>query len=390
MEIFEVDCLVIGAGVIGLAVARELAMRGYEVLVVEKESSFGMQTSSRNSEVIHAGIYYPKGSLKAQLCVRGRELLYAYCEKNQIPYKRCGKLIVASSAGQEVKLRQIQAHAISNGVDDITWLTKNALLKKEPALNAHAALYSPSTGVVDSHAYMLQLLADIERYGGQCVFNSKVSMDKVRANGIELILNDSEAKVVSKYCVNAAGLSAISLLSGLDQFQGELLPEAHFAKGSYFSYACKVPFSHLIYPMPEDGGLGVHLTLDLQGNARFGPDVEWLDSQSPKKVSSRTAEKGRLAEPEFDYQVDESKKNAFNFAISSYWCDVDVTKLVADYAGIRPKVAGPGQAPADFIIQNESQHGIKGLVNLFGIESPGLTSSLAIAEKVAALLFDVD
>jgi len=372
MEIIDVDCLVVGAGVVGLAVARELCLQGKEVLLLEKESSFGMQTSSRNSEVIHAGIYYPEGSLKAQLCVRGKQLLYAYCVQNKILFNNCGKLIVASGKEQELKLRQIAQHARANGVEDLEWLDKAALFNKEPELSASAALFSPSTGILDSHAFMLQLQADIESNGGCCIFNSSLSFDCVTSKGIQLILNDNEAIIHARECINACGLSAIPLLKNFEGFPKSKLPKAHFAKGSYFSYSARTPFSHLVYPIPENGGLGVHLTLDLQGSARFGPDVEWLDNNFEG----------------FDYKVDEAKVELFKRSIQSYWPEIDAAKLIPAYSGIRPKISGFGQPSGDFLIQGESQHGISGLVNLFGIESPGLTSSLAIAEKVRDLIIN--
>jgi len=371
MEQFEVECLVIGAGVVGLAVARALAKQGKGVLLVEQESSIGTQTSSRNSEVIHAGIYYPQGSLKTQLCVRGRQLLYQYCESNNIPYRRCGKLIVAKDETQTEDLRRIQQHALKNGVDDIIWLDKNQVIEKEPSLVVNAALFSPSTGIIDSHAYMLQLQADFETFGGQCAFNTKLSLKEINEQGFEFTIEGESAILRAKECVNSAGLSAISLFEGGKGFPESCLPKAHFAKGSYFSYSGKVPFTHLIYPMPEQGGLGVHLTLDLAGSAKFGPDVDWLTEADAKS---------------FDFQVDEAKGSKFEHSIRQYWPGVNATKLVAGYSGIRPKVSGPKEAAGDFIIQGSAQHGVVGLVNLFGIESPGLTSSLAIAEQVQLLL----
>jgi len=373
MEQFEVECLVIGAGVVGLAVARALAKQGKAVLLVEQEAGIGMQTSSRNSEVIHAGIYYPQASLKATLCVRGRHLLYQYCDSNNVPYRRCGKLIVAKDESQAEGLRKIQQHALKNGVDDIVWLAKDQVLEKEPSLDVHAALFSPSTGIIDSHAYMLQLQADFESFGGQCAFNTRLSLKEIKAQGFEFNIQGESAVLRAKECVNSAGLSAISLFEGGKGFPEDCLPQAHFAKGSYFSYSGKMPFRHLIYPMPEQGGLGVHLTLDLAGSAKFGPDVDWLTQTDPEF---------------FDYQVDETKRSKFEHSIRQYWPGINATKLVPDYSGIRPKVSGPEEAPGDFIIQGSAQHGVVGLVNLFGIESPGLTSSLAIAEQVQGLLSD--
>jgi len=371
MEQFEVECLVIGAGVIGLAVARELAKQGKDVCLVEQESRVGTQTSSRNSEVIHAGIYYPKNSLKAQLCTKGRQLLYQYCHEYNIPYKKIGKLIVAKDEPQVAQLKDIQAHAIQNGVSDLQWLDGTQLRQKEAALNAYAALYSPSTGIIDSHAYMLQLLADLERFGGQLIVNTSVSASSIGQEGLVFDLPGQNAQIKAKYCVNSAGLSAIDIFKDISGFPQTCLPKAYFALGNYFSYQGKVPFSHLVYPLPEVGGLGIHLTLDMAGLIKFGPDVQWLDQEQIQ---------------DSDFQVDVSQAAKFGQAIKQYWPEFDASKLLPDYAGIRPKVSGPKDAAADFIIQTESDHGVSGLVNLFGIESPGLTASLAIAESVAELL----
>ena len=367
MERIDVDCLVIGAGVVGLAIARHFAMSGREVFVVEKTSDIGSQTSSRNSEVIHAGIYYPKSSLKAKLCVRGKELLYKYCDENHIAYRMCGKLIVAVNDIQVSQLIDIRAHGYANGVNDIEYLNQAAVQSLEPELNSRCALLSPSTGILDSHAYMLQLQADLEAHGGSCVFNSKLKLLSADDEGVELTLNGDEARVRARTCINSAGLSAVSLVEQSELISRDLLPNPYFAKGSYFSYAGNVPFSRLVYPVPEPGGLGVHLTLDLQGGAKFGPDVEWLNT---KDIA------------EFEYLVDPEKRDRFYSAASQYWPSIEKARMQPNYSGIRPKISGPGEAAADFMIQGESVHGIKGLVNLFGIESPGLTSSMAIAEHV--------
>lgn len=371
MDCIDVDCLVIGAGVVGLSVARRMAMAGREVFVIEKESDFGTQTSSRNSEVIHAGIYYPKNSLKAKLCVRGKELLYAYCQAHHIPYKCCGKVIVAKDHGQRSQLMDIQAHAKNNGVEDIRFLERTDLVELAAELQGDCALFSPSTGVIDSHSYMLQLLSDIEANGGQCVFNSEVQIIKADSNKLELLLNGDEAIIRAKICINAAGLNAIPLIKSSGLIAPEKLPKAYYAKGSYFSYSGQVPFSQLIYPLPEVGGLGIHLSLDLQGNAKFGPDVEWLETDDPKQI---------------EYQVSADKLSRFHAAISQYWPGIEKHKMHPDYSGVRPKVSAPNEASADFIIQDEHSHGVHGLVNLMGIESPGLTSSLAIADYVFAIL----
>lgn len=366
MEHYQLEYLVIGAGVVGLAVARALAVRGKEVWLVEQESDIGTQTSSRNSEVIHAGIYYPKGSLKAALCVRGKQLLYDYCEQHKIPYRRCGKLIVARDQRQIATLHGIREQARGNLVEDLTWLDQRALLTMEPELEALAALHSPSTGIIDSHALMQQFKADIEQHGGQLVLNTELTPVGIHDEGVEFRLGHEDVRLTATCCVNAAGLNAIALFQNLAAFPKACLPTAYFAKGSYFSYRGKVPFSHLVYPVPEPGGLGVHLTLDMAGMAKFGPDVEWLNGSGQQ----------------FDYQVDPEKLSAFASAVAHYWPGLDPARLVPDYSGIRPKITGPGHAAGDFLIQVPQQHGIPGLVNLFGIESPGLTSSMAIAEHV--------
>jgi len=372
MEQFEVECLVVGAGVVGLAVARALAKEGKEVWLIEQESQIGMQTSSRNSEVIHAGIYYPEGSLKARLCVKGKQMLYAYCDQNSIPYRRCGKLIVAKDDSQLTNLKSIQQQAIANGVDDLTFLDKVAIHKLEPELDVVGALFSPSTGILDSHAYMQQLQADFERFGGQAVLNTKLLAIGVNSGGIIFELLGQNAQVKAQCCVNSAGLQAVDLFKGISTFPKKQLPKASFSKGSYFSYSAKTPFSHLIYPVPASGGLGVHLTIDMAGVAKFGPDAEWLENS--------------FISEEFDYSVDPQKASRFAEAISRYWPGVDELKLVADYSGVRSKVSGPNEPAGDFIIQDSNEHGVAGLINLFGIESPGLTSSMAIAEEVCKRL----
>jgi L-2-hydroxyglutarate oxidase LhgO len=375
MERFDIECVVIGAGVVGLAVARELALNGREVMVLEKEAQIGTETSSRNSEVIHAGIYYPQGSLKARFCVEGKSKLYAYCEQNNIPFKRCGKVIVATNKEQVSSLEKIQKQAKLNGVTDLSRLSQNELYLKEPDIAGLSALFSPSTGVLDCHAYMLQLYADLESAGGQCVFNSEIQIAKQTSRGLELVLNGDEALVRAKCCVNAAGLGSFPLLQSYYQSNDLALPleyrRAYFAKGSYFSYSGVVPFEHLIYPVPEPGGLGIHLTLDMQGRAKFGPDVEWLDIANPRNI---------------DYRVDSNKKQKFYEAVSQYWPKLEFERMQADYSGVRPKLSSPKEKSVDFSIQGPQDHGIKGLVNLLGIESPGLTSSLAIAEYVANIL----
>ena len=372
MDVMRVDCVVIGAGVVGLAIARALALAGREVWCLEREDSFGMITSSRNSEVIHAGIYYPQGSLKARHCVRGKQWLYAYCEDHHIPHRRCGKLIVASNENQLEQLAGIRQKATHNGVNDLVFLDKKQVADLEPALSATGALLSPSTGIIDSHAYMTQLVADLEAAGGHLVCRSPVAVDAVAPDHMQLTLLNDGTRLETKCCINAAGLDAPALMRDVPGFRADCLPDTWFAKGSYFSYQGKAPFSRLIYPVPEDGGLGVHLTLDMQGSARFGPDVDWLPG----------------AHEDCDLQVSPQKSESFAKAVRAYWPDVEVSKLAADYAGIRPKLSGPGAPAADFMVQGPEEHGISGLVNLFGIESPGLTASLSLAQAVLDTLND--
>ncbi len=370
MEHYEVETLVIGAGVVGLAVARALALNGQEVWLVERENLIGSHTSSRNSEVIHAGIYYPTGSLKAQLCVRGKHLLYEYCARHEIPHRRLGKLIVATKPEQVAYLEQLKAKGEANGVFDLQLLEQTNVKAREPEIAALTALWSPSTGIIDSHAYMQQLQNDFECAGGHLVLNSELRLKGMQAEAFEFELLDQDAVLTAKRCVNAAGLDAVGMLRSCSDFPAAHLPTAHFAKGSYFSYAGKTRFQHLIYPVPEAGGLGVHLTLDMGGGARFGPDVEWLDQpQAP-----------------FDYQVQSDKRERFAEEIRKYWPAVDASQLLPAYSGMRPKISGPTEPAADFMIQDASVHGLTGLVNLFGIESPGLTASLAIGERVSELL----
>ena len=361
-----VDCVVVGAGVVGLAVARALALKGREVMVLEAADAIGTGASSRNSEVIHAGLYYPTGSLKARLCVQGRDLLYAYCADHAVPHRRCGKLLVATSPEQLAGLRSIQARASANGVLDLQWLDRDAARALEPALECVAALHSPSTGIVDSHALMLALQGDLEHAGGLVVLNSPLALAECARDAIFLEAKDG-TRLQARTVVNAAGLHAPQLarqFAGLDPVH---VPEPRFAKGNYFTLSGKAPFSHLIYPVPEAAGLGVHLTLDLGGQAKFGPDVQWVDSAD-------------------DLVVDPRRGDAFYAEVRKYWPALPDGALVPGYAGIRPKIHGPGEPAPDFCIQGSQDHGIAGLVNLFGIESPGLTSSLAIADHVAELL----
>ncbi len=366
----QVDTVVIGAGVVGLAVALALALAGREVMVLEAAESFGTGTSARNSEVVHAGIYYPAGSLKARLCVQGKDMLYAYCAERGIGHQRCGKLIVATSAAQVDELRAIQARAAANGVEDLRLLTREEAQALEPQLACHAALLSPSTGIVDSHALMLALLGDLEHAGGLLACHSEaigLSAGVHAAPGaIEIKVQDGTV-LLARQVVNAAGLHA-PMLAGLTRgLPARCVPRAYFAKGSYFTLGGRAPFTRLIYPVPEPGGLGVHLTLDLGGQAKFGPDVQWVDSAG-------------------DLQVDPARGDAFYAEVRRYWPGLPDGALQPGYAGIRPKISGPGEPAADFAIQGPREHGVPGLVNLFGIESPGLTSCLAIGAAVAGAL----
>ncbi len=377
MSLEQVDTVVIGAGVVGLAVARALALAGREVLVLEAAETFGTATSARNSEVIHAGIYYPPGSLKARLCVQGRQMLYAYCAERGIAHRRCGKLIVAANDAQAQELRAIQQRAIANGVEDLQWLTRDQAQALEPALRCQAALLSPSTGIVDSHGLMLSLLGDVQNAGGLLAVRSPVKSIAAPADeapaAIKLeVGGDAEGStLLARQVVNAAGLGAIALAhatQGLAPRHRPPLP-TRWAKGNYFSLGGRAPFTHLIYPVVErdSASLGVHLTLDLGGQAKFGPDLQWQDAPD-------------------DYRVDAARADAFYDEVRHYWPGLPDGALQAGYAGIRPKLTGPGEPAADFVIQGPHVHGVPGLVNLFGIESPGLTSCLAIGDAVLRCL----
>jgi L-2-hydroxyglutarate oxidase LhgO len=362
----KVDCVVIGAGVIGLAIARRLAQAGREVIVLEAAEGIGTVTSSRNSEVIHAGIYYRAGSLMAQTCVSGKHALYRYCRDHGIPHRNCGKLIVATTPKETEKLQSIRAHAEANGVDDMQLLTGEAARELEPALNCDAALLSPSTGIIDSHAYMLALRGDAEEAGAAFAFHTPLLHARATAGRIEIEAGgDAPMTLACNLLVNSAGLGAPAVARSIEGMPIEMIPCAYLAKGNYFSCSARAPFSRLIYPVPEPGGLGVHLTLDMAGQARFGPDVEWVES--------------------IDYAVDPARAERFYPAIRRYWPTLPDGALMPSYSGIRPKIVPPAVATQDFLIQGPADHGVAGLINLFGIESPGLTSSLAIADHVGAL-----
>jgi len=355
------DTVVIGAGVVGLAIAREAALAGGSVLVLESADRFGAGNSSRNSEVIHSGIYYPPGSLKARFCARGRSLLYAYCEERGIPFRRCGKLIVATDASQMDALGDLAVRARANGVHDLRQISALQVTEIEPDLVCYGALECPSTGIIDSHALMSSLLADAEAAGALIAYRSPVIAGKMTRDGIALSIDgDADTEVLARRVFNAAGLGAIRVAAAMEGVNLASIPMLRLAKGNYFKLLGRTPFSRLIYPVPERDGLGVHLTLDLNGRARFGPDVEWVDSER--------------------YDVDPSRAESFYAAIRAYWPALPDHSLAPDYSGIRPKLATSSGASTDFVVQGAAEHGVPGLVNLFGIESPGLTSCLAIAE----------
>jgi L-2-hydroxyglutarate oxidase LhgO len=361
----RVDAVVVGAGLIGLAVARALALAGREVVILEAEDAIGTHTSSRNSEVIHAGIYYPKGSLKARACVAGRERLYAYCAERGVPHRRCGKLIVAADAAQLPELEGILARAHANGVTDVVRIGTAEVHGMEPEIACVAALHSPSTGIIDSHALMLAYLGDAENAGAMLALKSPLEGVTVRADGFEVRVAGADP-VLARTLVNAAGLRAPSLARRIEGYPAAKAPPEHYAKGNYYTLARRAPFSRLVYPVPEPGGLGVHVTLDLGGRARFGPDVEWVES--------------------IDYRVDPARAERFYAAIRRYWPALPDGALEPGYAGIRPKISARGEPAADFVVQGPREHGVPNLVQLFGIESPGLTASLALADDAAALL----
>lgn len=364
---FDVDCVVAGAGVIGLAVAREMALAGYSVLVAEAADAVGSVTSSRNSEVIHAGIYYPRGSLKARLCVQGRGLLYAYCAQRQVPARQLGKLIVATSEAQLPMLASIAAHAAANGVDDIEHLSGAQARALEPELACVGALLSPSTGIVDSHALMQALQADADHAGALWVYRTPVLGARAQDGGFVVDFGGAEPTSLScRMLVNAAGLYAPALARKIQGVPPASIPQAYFCKGTYAALAAQAPFSRLVYPVPEAAGLGVHLTLDMAGQARFGPDTEWVAHE--------------------DYTLDARRVQGFELAVRAYWPGLPAGALVPAYAGVRPKISPPGAEAADFQLAGKESHGVPGLVNLFGIESPGLTAALAIALNVRALL----
>jgi L-2-hydroxyglutarate oxidase LhgO len=367
------DTVVIGAGVVGLAIARELALAGREVVVLEKNAAIGEETSARNSEVIHAGLYYPRGSLKARFCVEGRRRLYEYCDAKHVPYRRCGKLLVATSVNQVQKLDAVRAAAVANGVTDLEQLSARDVHALEPHVHALAGFLSPSTGIVDSHAFMLALSGDLEAAGGAIATHCRFAAANRAGATLQLTCDtaDGPFTLSTRTVVNAAGLHATRVAELLG-VKGETVPRPYFAKGNYFTYSGRSPFTHLVYPLPEDGGLGVHATLDLAGRVRFGPDVEWLrDGIDPAAL---------------DYAVDPSRSAAFYGAIRTYWPALPDHSLAPAYSGVRPKISSRGEPAADFSIRRVGDRDSAFVVQLFGIESPGLTSALAIGAHVAELL----
>lgn len=364
----SVDAVVIGAGVVGLAIARELARAGEETVVLERGPRIGAETSSRNSGVIHAGIHYTPGSLKARLCVRGRELLYAYLSERGLPHSRCGKLVVALDLRERAVLEQIRARAIACGVTDLGWLDATAIRALEPEVQAEAALLSPSTGIVDAGALMLSLRGDLEAAGGVIAFASPVVGGRLSRVGLHEVDvgGESPSTLACRRLVNASGLAARETLLALAcEPPAPVVPPQYFAKGHYYAYSGVSPFRRLVYPVPQAGGLGVHATLDLGGQLRFGPDFRWVDA--------------------IDYGFDDSERGAFAASIRRWFPALDPALIQPDHTGIRPRIAGPGEPNADFAILSEAQHGIRGFCSLHGIESPGLTAALAIGAHVAAL-----
>jgi len=363
----QLDTVVIGAGVVGLACAHALARSGREVVVLESTASIGSGTSSRNSEVIHAGIYYPTDSLKARACVAGKHALYAYCAERGIAHRRCGKFIVATGEAQLATLEQLRLKAAANGVPDLAWMSPDELREREPAIRCVGALHSPTSGIIDSHSLMLAYQGDLESAGGMLALLSPLEDGEVRDDGIVLrVGGDEPMEIQARTVVNCAGLHASEVARRIRGLPADSIPQTYYAKGNYYTLLGRSPFSRLIYPVPEQAGLGVHVTIDLGNQARFGPDVEWVET--------------------LDYDVDPRRAEVFYDAVRRYWPELPDGALVPGYAGIRPKLQPPGEPARDFLIQGPASHGVAGLVNLYGIESPGLTASLALADEVVALL----
>ncbi len=379
MSSTDVQTIVIGAGVVGLAVAASLSKAGREVYVLEANAAIGQGVSSRNSEVIHAGIYYHPGSLKAKVCVRGKKLLYAHCEKHNVAAKAIGKLIVATSNDERDALNKLHQRALKNGVDDTVLIDKDTALAMQPGLRCVAALHSPSTGIIDSHSLMVSLHGEIENHGGLVINQTPVTAIDPAGNHFSVSTGgNSPTKLTCTEVINCTGLNAVPLANRISTLATHSIPKARFAKGNYFRLQGRAPFNSLIYPAPVTGGLGVHLTIDIGGQARFGPDVEWLATESTDLTT--------FSQDQFDYRVNPQRADRFYAAIRKYWPDLPDNALQPDYSGIRPKIERSDGGEIDFEISTHATHGIKGLINLYGIESPGLTSSLAIAEIVTSAL----
>lgn len=363
----RVDCVVIGAGVVGLAVARAVAMTGREVVILEKADIIGSETSSRHSEVIHAGIYYAPDSLKAKFCVDGKHAIYEFCDSHGVSYNRCGKIIVATDTEQLPELERLKANAAANGVVDLEWMTPAAVAEMEPAVYCVGALFSPSTGILDSHSYMLALLGDAEAAGAVPAYMTPVTGGQVMNDGIRLECGgDSPMSLAAGLVINCAGLWAQSVAASIHGVPQASVPPTYYCKGNYYTLSGRPPFTRPIYPVPEKAGLGVHVTVDLGGQVRFGPDVEWVD--------------------EINYDVDPARADKFYAAVRKYYPALEDGAIQPGYSGIRPKIQSPDEAAKDFVIQGADDHGVPGLINLYGIESPGMTSSLAIAEYVKNII----
>ena len=361
----DIDSIVIGAGVVGLAVARALALAGREVFVLESRERAGEGISSRNSGVIHAGLYYREGSLKARLCVRGRDLLYAFCERRGVTHRRLGKLVVATSEAEVAHLQELMPRAAANGVRGLRWLDSNQARQLEPALRCVAAIESPDSGIVDVPELVMALIGELEQSGGRLLCETRV-LAVVAEDGVYRVDTEGGGSVRCRRVVNAAGLDATRVAASIDGLDPRHVPVLHFAAGHYYNLHRRAPFHRLIYPLPQSAGLGIHLGIDSAGRCRFGPDVRWI------------------AEP--DYRFDDSQRDHFATAIRQWWPELRDDDLTPDFVGVRPKLVGSGEPSGDFLLQGSETHGLSGLVNLFGIESPGLTSSLAIGEEVTRML----
>ena len=363
----NVDCVVIGAGVVGLAVARSIAQAGREVIILEKADAFGTETSSRHSEVIHAGIYYTPGSLKARFCVEGKRAMYAFCDDHGVEYRNCGKIIVATDDAQISELERLKANAAGNGVTDLEWMAPAQVTEMEPAVSCVGALWSPSTGILDSHSFMLALLGDAEAAGAFMALKCPVTGGQVMNDGIRIDCGgDAPMSLFANVVINSGGLWAQEIARLIGGIPENTIPPTYYCKGNYYTLSGKPPFGRPIYPVPEKAGLGVHVTVDLWGQVRFGPDVEWIDS--------------------LDYDVDPGRADSFYGAVRKYFPDLENGAIQPGYSGIRPKIQAPGEPAKDFVIQGQDDHGVSGLVNLFGIESPGMTSSLAIAAHISRII----